>query len=45
MNIISIQMITFALVIEFRTLSEFILWCKCNKNIYDYNKKSKKNNV
>lgn len=45
MNDISIQMINFALVIEFKTLSEIVLWCKYNKNNYDYNKKSKKNNV
>ncbi len=45
MNNISIQMIIFAVVIEFKTHSEIVLWCKYNKNIYGYNKKSKKNNV
>lgn len=45
MNDVSIQMIIFALVFEFITLSEIVLCCKYNKNNYDYNKKSKKNNV
>lgn len=45
MNVLSTQMITFAVVIEFITLSLHVLRCKYNKNNYDYNKKGKKNYI